>query len=140
MNCIFLFQILLCLFLPIFLPFIKFTSNTKAIDIIDGDEDDDDEDDDCPSKVVMERSTGGSNKVGPNNEEGEVEFAPTGSPRHNKTKLFKVNMFDFSPNTINIWSAILYFYSAPITKFFFNLVSREFCRLRLIYLFILLYM
>ncbi|XP_041363122.1 transient receptor potential cation channel subfamily M member-like 2 isoform X2 [Gigantopelta aegis] len=93
------FNIVLCIFFPIFILFIKFTSK-------------------CPSKGAMGRSTGASNKVGPNGV--DKEFASSGSAR--RKTLSKTKLFDCIHNTINSWSYVLYFYSAPITKFIVNMV------------------
>ncbi|XP_076450410.1 transient receptor potential cation channel subfamily M member-like 2 [Babylonia areolata] len=122
-------KIFLCTFLPILVPFIKFTVDPK--------DKDNDEDDFISDLDILEDS--GSrpvtpafpkNQVAPNalpDADGDgLGFVRSRTRRPNKneaSKLKKVNLFDFTTGNISILWAIYYFYQAPVTKFFGNIVS-----------------
>ncbi|KAL8607328.1 hypothetical protein ACOMHN_039478 [Nucella lapillus] len=124
-------KIFLCTFLPILVPFIKFTVDPK-----DKSEDEDDfitDQDVAPDgrPVSPGISSQPKNQVSPNSlpdADGDgLAFVRSQTRRDHKstaTKLKKVNLFDFTTtDNISILSAIYFFYQAPVTKFFCNILS-----------------
>ena len=115
--------------LPILVPFIKFTVDPK--------DKNEEENDFIPEVEIAEdgkptspgRSPQHKNRVGPHglpDTDGDgLGFVRSQTRRRGHSmasKFRKVNLFDFTTDNINIVFAIYYFYQAPVTKFFANIV------------------
>ena len=121
----------MCSILPILVPFIKFTVDPK-----DKDERENDfmQEVEPPSADVKpsspDRSPQHKNRVGPyglpDTDGDGLGFVRSQSRRKTNSlsnKFKQVNLFDFTTDNINIIMAVYFFYQAPITKFFCNIVS-----------------
>lgn len=116
----------MCIFFPLIVPFIKFTADYKPKE----------EDKKKATPGDLTESPRGStllnNTVSPrtlsdDNQDGKG-FVPSQSRRERvytiASKFNKVNLCDLrTADNISIFAAILYFYQAPVTKFFCNIVS-----------------
>ncbi|XP_048256759.1 transient receptor potential cation channel subfamily M member 2-like isoform X1 [Haliotis rufescens] len=122
-------KIIITILLPILLPFIKFTSNNSIVDMLEGNDSDDEElmdDSQSPGHTPghTAESPSKANQVEPGTD--DAEYTPAKSRRkrkQKKRKLYTVNLMDFSRSSINIFTAIFYFYAAPVTKFYCNVGS-----------------
>ena len=135
MKQLYIHQIFVCTFLPIFVPFIKFTIDSKE----DNEEEENEffheqESGSADGKLVSPgRSSPHKNQVGPNalpDTDGDgLGFVRSKTRRKGKSvmnKVKQVKLFNFTGN-LNIFYAIYYFYQAPVTKFFCNIVSTTKC-------------
>ncbi|XP_046584536.1 transient receptor potential cation channel subfamily M member 2-like [Haliotis rubra] len=122
-------KIIITILLPFLLPFIKFTSNNSVVDMLDGNDSDDEElvdDSHTPghSPGRTAESPSKANQVEPGSDDAEYTPAMSrGKKKQKKRKLYSVNLMDFSRSSINIFTAIFYFYAAPVTKFYCNVGS-----------------
>ncbi|KAK7112164.1 hypothetical protein V1264_011657 [Littorina saxatilis] len=124
-------KIFVCTILPILVPFIKFTVDPK---------DKNEEENDFVQEMEITSdgklvSTGLSpqheNQVGPSDKLPDTDGdglgfirSQTRRRKHSLASKFKkVNLFNFTTDNINIVSAIYFFYQAPVTKFFGNVIA-----------------
>ena len=120
-------QILMSLLLFFCIPSIKFTTNTTA-QVNPEDDDDFDELEEVPkeeSKDIDDAHILGKKKMPDGDVEEEVFVrAKTKRKKASKKKLYKVQMFsDIRTNSIGVFSAFYFFYTAPVTVFIANTVS-----------------
>nr|KAG5702764.1 hypothetical protein BaRGS_003638 [Batillaria attramentaria] len=121
-------KICLCVFLPILVPFIKFTLDPKAKS---EEEEDYFGEDSVDGEVTSPgRSPQHKNRVTPElpDDDGDgVGFARSKTRRRTNlpraSRFNKVDLFDFTTDNVNIFSAIYHFYQAPVTKFFCNILA-----------------
>ena len=120
-------QILMSLLLFFCIPSIKFTTNT-ASQVNPEDDDNFDELEEVPeeeSKDIDDTHNLGKKKMPDGDLEQEVFVrAKTKRKKAFKKKLYKVQMFsDIRTNSIGVFSAFYFFYTAPVTVFIANTVS-----------------
>lgn len=123
------FQILLSLFLFFCIPSIKFTTNSTS-QVNPEDDDDFDELEEVPDEKPKEEAhvLPGKKKMPDGDLEQEV-FVRSKTKRMKavRRKLYKVQMFsDIRTNSIGLFSAFYFFYTAPVTVFIANTVSFSF--------------
>ncbi|XP_076459392.1 transient receptor potential cation channel subfamily M member-like 2 [Babylonia areolata] len=124
-------KIFLCTFLPVFIPFIKFTVDPKNLEQKGSLLEEEEEELTTGSpRVSAGRPVPMGNRVGPQplpDADGDglgfVESTARRDTRILAARLKKVNLFDFTTDNLSIWSAVYFFYEAPVTKFFSNLLA-----------------
>ncbi|ESO89164.1 hypothetical protein LOTGIDRAFT_229069 [Lottia gigantea] len=122
-------KICLCILFPVLLPFIKFSTHKSLEDIIDDDDDDDDEEEEAEAENTESKDSNRpppGNKVVPAETDKKKGFTPAKSRRKKdlvKKKMYGVDYFKCDRNNVNILSALVFFYSAPVTKFYTGLVA-----------------
>ena len=111
------------------IPMIKFTTNNTSSVEPEDDEDYDDLEDELPETEKPKADVHvlpGAKKMPDGDLEQEV-FVRAKSKRRKrnvKKKLYKVQFFsDIRTNSIGVFSAIYFFYTAPVTVFIANTVS-----------------
>ncbi|XP_050394392.2 transient receptor potential cation channel subfamily M member 2 [Patella vulgata] len=112
-------KICICILCPLLLPFIKFSTHKTIEDIVD-DEDEDDEDAENVAETDFSGSPSG-NKVVP--VEGFTEAKSRKSIKIKKKRTYAVDYFKCDRNNVNIISAVVFFYSAPVSKFYTGLIA-----------------
>ncbi|KAL3875817.1 hypothetical protein ACJMK2_033732 [Sinanodonta woodiana] len=116
-----IWKILISIVCPIMIPLIKFTSNQAPIDqtnfdaLMEGEEVEEQPKEEIAKNQVKPKN----DTVRDNDQDAEVfTRSKTHRNKHGKKRLYNVTMFsDPSTNTIGLFSAIYYFYTAPITVF-----------------------